>query len=209
MLRRMQRPAVLVGSWLLLAAVLIAAVPPKLDLAPQYPSLLGDVLIASPQIGDPRFTRTVILVVRHGREGALGITINRLAGEHPVASLLADLGETDTTAEGTVQLFAGGPVQLESMFVVHSSDYRRPETIAVTDSLSVTSTLEVVRDIGHGRGPHKKIVAFGYAGWGAQQLEAELARNDWFTAHADSALVFDVNRDSVWEEAMGRRSRDL
>jgi putative transcriptional regulator len=203
------RRALLLGGWLLLAAALMGAVPPKLDLAPDYPSLLGDVLIASPQIGDPRFARTVILIVRHGKEGALGITINRAVGEHAVANLLADLGESDATAQGTVQLLAGGPVQPEAVFIIHTSEYRRPETIAVTDRLSVTSSREAVRDIGHGRGPQKKFVAFGYAGWGAGQLESELARNDWFTAPADSRLVFDVSRESVWEEAMARRSRDL
>jgi putative transcriptional regulator len=188
---------------------LVGAAPPKHEVAPQDPTLAGQVLIASQGIGDPRFYRTVILMVRHNKDGAFGITINRPIGERSLASLLEMLGEKDAQAEGNVQIFAGGPVQPGSAFVVHTADYNRSETIAANGRVAVTSSREVFRDIGRKKGPQKVLVAFGYAGWAPGQLEAELARNDWFIAPADPKLIFDESRDRVWEEAMARRPRDL
>jgi len=197
----------LVLGGLLVAAPLLAAVPPRLELEPEYPSLVGQVLIASPAIGDPRFSRTVILVVRHSKDGAFGITINRPLGQHSLAQLLGLFGEGDASAEGNVQIFAGGPVQPGVCLVVHSADYKRSTTIAVKELAAVTPCREVLGDIGHKTGPQKALVAFGYAGWAPGQLEGELARNDWATAVADADLVFDVTREGVWDAAMARRDR--
>ena len=195
---------------LLLPAPLLNAALPKHNSAPQSSTLAGQFLIASPQMRDPRFRRTVILMVRHNKDGALGITINRPAGEQTLARFLEALGEKDASAtEGNVRLFAGGPVQPEVGFVVHTDDYRRKETIVVNGRLAVTSSREVLVDIGHKRGPEKALVAFGYAGWGPGQLESELARDDWFIAPADSDLIFDEPREKVWDQAMARRPRDL
>jgi len=199
----------LVFAAFLLTAALPGTVPPRLDQEPDFPSLVGQVLVASPDMGDPRFQRTVILIVRHNKQGAFGITINRPIGEHSLASLLDMLGERDTSAEGNVQIFAGGPVQPEVGFVIHSAEYVRDDTIAINDIVAVTSSTDVLRDISHHKGPRKTLVAFGYAGWAPGQLETELARDDWSTTAADSQLIFDVSRDRVWELAMARRSKDL
>jgi len=198
----------LVFGGLLIAVPLLAAVPPRLELEPEYPSLVGQVLIASPAIGDPRFSRTVLLMVRHTKDGAFGITINRPLGEHSLAQLLELFGESDASAEGSVQIFAGGPVQPGVCFVVHSADYNRYSTTAVKDFASVSPCKEVLGDIAHKIGPQKALVAFGYAGWAPGQLESELARNDWATAAADADLVFDVKREGVWDAAMARRPRE-
>ena len=198
----------LVFGGLLVAVPLLAAVPPRLELEPEYPSLVGQVLIASPAIGDPRFSRTVLLMVRHTKDGAFGITINRPLGEHSLAQLLELFGESDASAEGSVQIFAGGPVQPGVCFVVHSADYNRYSTTAVKDFASVSPCKEVLGDIAHKIGPQKVLVAFGYAGWAPGQLESELARNDWATAAADADLVFDVKREGVWDAAMARRPRE-
>jgi putative transcriptional regulator len=199
----------LVFGALLLTAALPGTVPPRLDQEPDFPSLVGQLLVASPVMGDPRFQRTVILIVRHNKQGAFGITINRPVGEHLLASLLEMLGERDTSAEGAVQIFAGGPVQPEVGFVIHSAEYIRDETIAINGLVAVTSSSDVLRDMSHHKGPRKSLVAFGYAGWAPGQLEAELARDDWSTTEADSELIFEVSRDRVWESAMARRSKDL
>jgi len=165
-------------------------------------------LIASPAIGDPRFSRTVILMVRHSKDGAFGITINRPLGEHSLAKLLGLFGEGDSTIEGTVRIFAGGPVQPGVCFVVHSADYNRSNSIAVKELASVTPCKDVLGDIGHKVGPQKTLIAFGYAGWSPGQLESELARNDWDTAAADIDLVFAIKREEVWDAAMARRPRE-
>jgi putative transcriptional regulator len=198
----------LVLGGLFVAAPLLGAVPPRLELEPEYPSLVGRLVIASPLIGDPRFSRTVILMVRHTKDGAFGITINRALGERSLAQVLGLLGESDASLEGTVQIFAGGPVQPGLCLVAHSADYTRSNTIAVSEFAAVSPCREVLGDVGHKTGPQKMLIVFGYAGWGPGQLEAELARNDWDTAPADADLVFDVNRERVWDGARERRARE-
>jgi putative transcriptional regulator len=177
--------------------------------APGPPSLAGQLLVASPEMRDPRFYHTVILVVRHDRNGALGIIINRPVENRSLASLLEALGEKDTGIAGSVRIFAGGPVQPQIGFVLHSPDYHRPETIDIDSRVAMTSSLQVLRDIGDSKGPRKSLVAFGYAGWKADQLEGELRERAWITAADDEKLIFDEDRDKVWEEAMKRRTQDL
>jgi len=177
--------------------------------APEPESLAGQVLIASPSMGDPRFYQTVILMVRHDQTGALGIVVNRPIEERSVASLLETLGEKDDAVTESVRIFAGGPVQPEIGFVVHSADYHRSETIDIDGRVAMTSSREILHDIGKKQGPKKSLVAFGYAGWGPGQLEGELRQHGWFTAAEDAELVFDEPRDRVWDDAMKRRSRDL
>ena len=176
---------------------------------PDAASLAGQLLIAAPTIGDGRFAGTVILMLRHDKDGAFGIVINRPVGEQPIAALLAAAGDKNPAAEGSIQVFSGGPVQPELGFVVHSAEYRLADTIDVDGHVAMTADKQVLRDIGAGKGPAKRLFAFGYSGWGAGQLEAELVRHGWFTAPADPKMVFDDDRGSLWDAAMARRTRDL
>src|SRR5262249_30263145 len=130
-------------------------------------SLVGQFLIATPTMLDPRFDRAVILMLRHDKDGALGIVINRPLGQRPLADLLGK----DTAVSGTVQVFIGGPVEPNVGFVVHSTDYRRAETLDVDGRVAMTSSREVLRDIANKKGPAKALIAFGYAGWAPGQLE--------------------------------------
>jgi putative transcriptional regulator len=158
---------------------------------------------------DPRFERAVILMVRHDGDGAFGIVINRPLGEKPLVDILAAFGKKDAAATGNVPVFLGGPVQPEVSFVIHGSDYRRPETRAIDARLAATPAGVVLADIAGNQGPAKSLIAFGYAGWAPGQLESELSRNVWYTAPADPDLVFDDDRDKVWEHAAARRTQDL
>jgi putative transcriptional regulator len=176
---------------------------------PDTASLTGQLLIAAPSIGDPRFAHTVILMVRHDGDGAFGIVINRPVGEGSIASLLEAAGEDVSGISGSVKIFSGGPVQQELGFVVHSPEYRLDGTLDVDGRVAMTANRQVLRDIGHNRGPAKSLFALGYAGWGPGQLEGELARHDWFTTPAEPRLIFDDDRANLWEEAMARRTRDL
>jgi putative transcriptional regulator len=176
---------------------------------PEISSLTGQLLIAAPTIGDPRFAHTVILMVRHDREGAFGIVINRPVGEGSIASLLEGAGEDVSGISGSVRIFSGGPVQQELGFVVHSAEYHLDETLEVDGRVAMTANRQVLRDIGHSRGPVKSLFALGYAGWGPGQLDGELARHDWFTTPAEPRLIFDDDRGNLWDDAMARRTRDL
>jgi putative transcriptional regulator len=191
----------LIVAYVLQTALLNAALPTNPDEAPAPPSLAGQLLVAAPSMGDPRFERTVILIIQHSPSGALGIVINKPIGETSVASVIEALGQKGSDVAGDVRVFSGGPVQPEVGFVVHSADYRRPETVAVNDRLSMTSSLDILRDIGARKGPAKILVAFGYAGWGPNQLEREIEERVWGVAEADPALVFDEDRDKVWDHA--------
>jgi putative transcriptional regulator len=194
---------------LMLPATLVAAPSNPAETPVTTASLKGQLLVATPAMRDPRFDRAVILMVRHDRDGAFGIVINRSLGEKPLADILAALGAKDTAASGNVRIFLGGPVQPEAGFVIHSTDYHRTETLDVDGRIAVTSSREVLRDIAEKAGPMKSLIAFGYAGWGPGQLEGELAHNVWYTAPADPGLVFDDDRDKVWERATARRTQDL
>jgi putative transcriptional regulator len=108
-----------------------------------------------------------------------------------------------------VLVFAGGPVQPELGFVVHSADYHRLDTLTVGLDVAMTADKEILRDIGHHKGPKKSIFAFGYAGWGPGQLEGEIGRQDWFTTTGDPKLIFDDDRGDLWDKAMARRTREL
>ena len=189
-----------------LLAVGVGGEPPA---SPPAGSLTGQLLVATPRMGDPRFYHTVILMVRDNADGSMGIVINRPVGERPLAEILKAVGDDTRGAEGKIQVFAGGPVQPQLGFIVHTADYRREGTIAVDEHVAVTADRQVLEDIGHHKGPGKSLFAFGYAGWGAGQLAREMARRDWYTAPDDLALVFDLDRDRVLDEAVARRTRDL
>jgi putative transcriptional regulator len=192
------------------AALVVAIAAAQETAAPPAPAA-GQLLVASRAIGDPRFYHSVVLLLRHDKTGAFGIVINRLVATRPLAVLLAGIngGKQDRTITGDIRIFLGGPVEPQFGFVIHSTDYHRPQTIAIGGGLAMTASREVLRDIGHHKGPAKYLFALGYAGWGAGQLEGEIARHDWFTAPADPALVFDADRATLWQKALARRTRQI
>jgi putative transcriptional regulator len=191
------------------SAVLLSVARPSRAQMPAHMSLAGQLLIASPTIRDPRFDHAVILIVHHAQDGAMGIVINMPVVEGPLADILKMLGEKDTNVSGNVRVFAGGPVQPGIGFVLHSSDYRGSGTIKVNKNVRMTSNIQILRDIGNNKGPKKSLIAFGYAGWAAGQLENELQHGIWFTTRGDTDLIFDEDRDKVWVSAYSRRTQDL
>ena len=189
-----------------IAAADVASPPAK----PEPVSLRGQLLIATPQMGDPRFARTVILMVRHDRNGAFGLVVNRPLETRTIASLLESTGRPSDGVSGSLRVFLGGPVEPGAGFILHSSEYRAgSETWDIDGRMAMSQNPDVLRDIGQGKGPAKSLFAVGYAGWAPGQLEGELARRDWFTAPASARLVFDEDREKVWDLAMSQRSRDL
>lgn len=184
------------------------AAPPATAAPPIPGSLTSQLLIAPPDMRDPRFDHAVILVVRHDRDGALGLVINMPAGERPLAGLLTAIGEKGT-GDAKVPVFVGGPVQPDVVLVLHSAEYHGSSTLAIDGKLAVTGDPQILRDMAAKAGPQKSLLCLGYAGWAPGQLDAEMEHNAWFTAPQDPALVFDAPRDKVWDLAMARRTRDL
>lgn len=186
----------------LVSGVITVPARAKPETAPGAVSLTGQLLIATPTMGDPRFSQTVILLVRHDAAGAMGIVINRPVGWRLFASLMQAIGQDASDVSGQVRVFAGGPVQAESGYVLHSDDYHRSGTIEIDDKVAMTASPEVLQDIAHRQGPSQYMIAFGYAGWGPGQLEGELALRAWVLVPDDPHLVFDEDRADVWNEAL-------
>lgn len=171
----------------------------------------GDLLVASPELGDPNFRHTVVLVIDHDRSGAMGIVVNRVAEVMLRDDLLALLGLDDGDASGdtSVAIHDGGPVGREYGFVLHDAGYADATTTTVAEGIAVSLGGDVLRAIGTSDGPLHYIVAFGYAGWGPGQLEAELAEGAWVLAPAEQALVFGGDGDGAWERALAARFLEL
>ena len=198
-----------IAALILVLLPLLAAVPSAAEDKPIADPPPGQLLIASAGMRDPRFHQSVILLFAHDNRGAFGLIINRPIGERPLASLLTDGERRDGTNRnaagiaGTIRIFFGGPVQPELGFVIHGTDYSRPETLTVGDT-AMTANKEILRDIGQGKGPARYLFALGYAGWGAGQVENEFQVNGWIHCQADPALVFGTDPQAKWSAALAR-----
>ncbi|MFC7334310.1 YqgE/AlgH family protein [Rhodocista pekingensis] len=166
--------------------------------------LTGQLLIAMPQMPDPRFARTVIYVCAHTADGAMGLVINRLFGGIGFADLLEQLDIEAECSLDHLSVHYGGPVEGGRGFVLHSTDYAREATMMVDDDVALTATVDILRAIAEGRGPKHALLALGYAGWGAGQLDAEMQNNGWLHAPADPDLLFDGDLETKWERAIAK-----
>lgn len=163
-------------------------------------SLRDHFLIAMPGLKDPNFARTVTYICEHNEDGAMGITIN-----HPldlsVHEVFSQLKLPTSAASGEQQVLSGGPVQVERGFVLHPAGQTWESTIAISDQVNLTSSRDILVDMANNSGPDNSIVALGYAGWDAGQLEAEISDNAWLTVPADSHLLFDTPCEMRWASA--------
>ncbi len=166
--------------------------------------LTGHCLVAMPGMGDPRFEGTVIYMCAHSAEGAMGLVINRSLDEITFPDIVDQLGIQPTPLCDQIRVQFGGPVETGRGFVLHTRDYFNEGTMEVTDQIGLTATLEVLRAIANGDGPHRVIMALGYAGWSAGQLDGELKNNVWLNVPADPELIFDLSLESKYTAAMER-----
>jgi len=195
-----------------IAAILLLAVTfalPGTAAAEDGNFLTGKLLVAAPGMPDPRFAETVIFMVRHDRTGAMGIVINRPVGIMSLEDVLRSTGQDSQGVEGEIIVHTGGPVGQELGFLLHSIDYKTEGTIQITDRIAMSGRPEVMADVARGKGPRLLLLAFGYAGWSAGQLEGEMTHADWFSIPADDAIIFDDNDATKWQRASARRGIDL
>ena len=175
------------------------------DPAPDDADLTGTILIAMPGMSDPRFAQAVVFLCAHSSEGAMGLVLNKPTDELRMHDLLEHLSIAPAGEMRDLPVHFGGPVEHGRGFVLHDDGYRSEiATLEVRAGFGLTATLDILEELAAGRGPDKALLALGYAGWGPDQLEAELARNDWLTCEADSALVFDTPSARKWEAALSR-----
>lgn len=168
--------------------------------------LTGRLLIAMPGIEDPRFERAVILMCAHSPDHAMGIAVNRPLDGLSVPDLLERLGVTSGIELPEKPVLAGGPVERERGFVLHTDDYTAPEsTLTVTDGISLTATRDVLEAMASANeAPRCSILALGCAGWSPGQLEREIKENVWLTCEPDEALIFDDDHETKWTRALAK-----
>lgn len=186
-----------VAALLLVCAIVIASQQPAASQEAQY--LTGRLLVATTEIGDPRFAQTVTYMISHNENGAMGLVINRPLAKGPISDLLKGIGVESEGASGEIILHYGGPVEPGKGSVLHSSDYVGEDTTVVGDGFAVTAGVEILRAIAQGKGPRRSLLALGYAGWAPGQLEAEIRAKAWFSIAAEEALIFDGDADTKWD----------
>ncbi len=171
---------------------------------PEGDFLAGRMLIAMPGIGDPRFERAVILMCAHSADNAMGVTVNHPLDGLSLGELLERLGVEQKAIRMQQAVLAGGPVDRERGFVIHTADYSTNDsTVAVNEDLSLTPTREVLEAMADAdRRPRQSILALGCATWGAGQLEQEIRENVWLACEADESIVFDENHETKWARAL-------
>ena len=171
--------------------------------------LTGQMLIAMPGIGDPRFERSLILVCAHDQEHAMGVALNQPVEGLTVPDLLERLEVPAHDDLPKTPVLLGGPVEMERGFVLHTDDYGAQHSLKVGGGVTLTTTREVLEAMGRGdEHPRRAIFALGYAGWGPGQLEQEIRNNVWLTVEADEALVFDDHHATKWSRALAKLGID-
>ena len=166
--------------------------------------LTGQLLVAMPTMADTRFERSVIYICSHSPNGAMGIIINRLFNEANFFMLLDQLNISTSSSTPHLPVYFGGPVETGRGFVLHSTDCMREGSVAIDDNIALSATIEILQTIADGGGPEQLLMALGYSGWGAGQLENEMKANGWLTVPADTELLFDVEISVKWERALAK-----
>jgi len=169
------------------------------------PSLAGKLLIAMPNMGDLRFRRTVIYMCAHSPDGALGLIINKHAGQISFPDLLEQLDMKCAPGTEHIRIQLGGPVETGRGFILHTDDYfLKGVTMPVREHVGLTTSMDILRDMAEGRGPQKVLVALGYSGWGPGQLEYEIQGNAWLHCNADTDLIFSASLEGKWDAALAK-----
>src|SRR5437588_6245216 len=176
---------------------------------PKRGYLDGQMLIAMPAMRDERFARSLIYVCAHSSEGAMGIVVNQPAENIKFPDLLVQLDVIpakdliELPAKADVKVLKGGPVETGRGFVLHSSDfYIENSTLPIDDGICLTATLDILKAIARGKGPESAVLALGYAGWGAGQLETEIQENGWLHCSADQELIFGPDIEGKYGRAL-------
>jgi putative transcriptional regulator len=177
-------------------------------------SMKGKLLIAMPSIQGDDFGHSVVFMCEHNRDGAMGIVINKPAPRMFFTDLVDKLDITPESGDISeaillTPIMFGGPVKQYQGFVLHSSEYFSPaESLKITPEFALTASVEILRDIAKGKGPQRKLLALGYAGWSPGQLEEEIKRNGWLHCDADLNLVFSGNYKGLHWAALAKLGVD-
>jgi len=175
----------------------------------QVTNLTNHFLIAMPKLMDINFSQSVTYICEHDENGTLGITINR-PSDVKLGEIFNQLNIVPDNEETSNQnVFLGGPVQMDRGFLLHTADNNWDSSLKVTDSISVTTSRDILEAIAHNKGPDNVIIALGYAGWAAGQLESEISENAWLSCPANEDILFHTPAEQCWEKAAQLMGVDL
>ncbi len=170
----------------------------------------GKLLIATPLLNGSCFEKSVVYLCAHNNTGAMGILVNLTLNNMKYSDLLKEVGIRDSEINcSELPIYFGGPVEAGKGFILHTNDYHSFSTQLIKDNISLTSTVDILKDMASGRGPNKKIIALGCAGWGPGQIEKEIKENAWITIPANENLVFGENNKYKWQQAIDSLGIDL
>ena len=166
-----------------------------------HQTVKNNFLVATKKMSDNRFSKTVIVILENSEDGSWGLTINKSMGEIPIALLidssLSSSKEREKLLATNVPIFWGGPVDIEEIFILHSSEYKSESTINY-GSVSVSKDYKILLDIAKKEGPNESLVILGYSGWSSGQLEGEMEKNHWELSEINLDVIFKTENDSKW-----------
>ena len=183
-------------------------------------NLTKQLLIAMPSMADPNFSRTVTLICEHSQQGAMGIIINQpttMFVDELLSSFIVNEENLSTNNSSNINyslathepVYAGGPVHIDQGFILHDSDQQWQSTHIIDNDLNLTTSEDILIDIAQGKGPKNSLIALGYAGWGAGQLEQELSENSWLTVPYEADIIFNVPIEKRWQSAANKIGIDV
>ena len=171
--------------------------------------LEGKMLIAMPQMTDPRFERSVLFLCAHSADGAMGLVDNKTIDPITFPDLSKQLNIDVGGATESISVHFGGPVESGRGFVLHSDDYVQDSTLVIDAGVALTATTDVLKAIARGGGPKRSLLALGYAGWSPGQLDAEIQANGWLHVDPDNELIFGGDLEGKWEQAIAKLGIDM
>jgi putative transcriptional regulator len=198
-------------TWFVMTIVLIGLVSSELSLlaAERGQALVGQLLVATEEMQDPRFVESVIYIVKHDHEGTMGLVINRPLAQGPIDDLLKGFGAETKGSRREIIIHYGGPVSSRQGFLLHSDDVLLENSMKAKDGIAATSDTKIIESIANGKGPRQFLFMFGYAGWAPGQLEDELKTKTWAAVSADKALIFGKDAEKKWRQAIDKRQIPL
>ena len=169
----------------------------------QHSNLAGKLLVAMPGMGDPRFTHSVVYIGTHSEDGAMGLIINKPNPKVELTTLLGYLDIPTGPSTPNISVHFGGPVEQSRGFLLHSAEYTGdPDTLRINTDFALTATVDILKKLSEGDGPKISLLALGYSGWAAGQLEAELLANGWLICDASFEIVFGLADVDKWAMAL-------
>lgn len=165
-------------------------------------SLAGKLLVATPQMKDNNFSKSLVYIFQHNDEGATGIIVNKILNGLTLKDILQQVDIMTHLSPNDDDILYGGPMDIRKGIVLHTLDYKLPTTDCLENYHGVTTTLDILKDLAKGDGPSKYCVVLGYSSWSKKQLEDEIIQGCWFVTESTNNLMFDLHIDEKWHSAM-------